>query len=325
MSKGRAANTHGRTGQQAGSRLNASPGRAGWGMVKSMSAPDLSGNLAGLDWSRDWTLGRSLSFTGIGVHTGAPATLMIHPSDEPGLRLRCGEEIWPIGPGAVRDTRFCTTIGPVMTLEHVLAALHGMGISAAEIEIEDPEAPVLDGSAAPFVRALRSVGTLALASRRKVMKLKAPWQWEKGDVRILAEPAERLSIHYEIGFTRGDRTVLDQAYDFVWSPDNFAREIAPARTFSFEADVAGMRAAGLALGGSLENAYVLDERGSGLTPARFEDEPVRHKILDCIGDLALLGSWLNAALRIRRGGHSAHVTMVKSLKGQGLLADEHES
>lgn len=269
----------------------------------------------------DWTLSRSLSFQGLGLHTGQPTELTLHPVAEPGLYLKHSGQSLPISYQQVSQTRLCTALGTLMTVEHVLAALYGLGISAAVLEVHGPEMPALDGSSQPFAEAILSAGIKALSSARKIQGLRQSWRWRTADIQIEAEPAAQLEVSYQIDFQR-QQTRLLQSYDFSWSPENFARQIAPARTFSFENDITKLRSAGLIKGGSLENALVLTETGGSLNPLRFEDEPVRHKILDCLGDLALLGSHLRARIRIERGGHSAHVTMVKTLIEQALLLNE---
>lgn len=271
------------------------------------------------DFSYDWTLAAPVTFSGTGVHTGASVRLSLLPSEQPGLWLSAGGETVLVSAELVRDTRFSTTVGPVMTLEHALAALNGLGISAAVLEVSGPEAPILDGSSGPWVEAILAAGIKALATPRRIYRLREPWHWQDGEISISAEPADTLSIDYAIDFMRDDFR-LEQQLLFDWSPLAFAREIAPARTFAFEKDAEALKQAGLAQGGSLENALVLNETGGSLNPARWHDEPIRHKILDCLGDLALLGGWLQARISIRRGGHTAHVTMVKILKAQALLA-----
>ncbi|HEY9842389.1 MAG TPA: UDP-3-O-acyl-N-acetylglucosamine deacetylase, partial [Candidatus Obscuribacterales bacterium] len=203
---------------------------------------------AELDFTHDWTLAGSLEFTGHGVHTGAATRLILHPATSAGLILRHqGQEI-PIQVSDVRDTRFCTTISGVMTLEHVLAALNGLGISAAVIEVAGPEAPILDGSAGPIVAAVLAAGIMPLASQRRIYRLTRPWRWQHGEIRIDAEPARQLEITYAIDFQRSESR-LRQELRFVWSPAAFAADIAPARTFAFAADVEAMRAQGLVRGG----------------------------------------------------------------------------
>lgn len=276
------------------------------------------------DFEQDWTLNNSVSFAGIGVHTGQAVRLTLHPSDKPGLWLRDGNQLQLISAEMVRDTRFSTTVGSVMTIEHALAALNGLGVSAAVIEAAGPEAPILDGSSAPWVEAILANGFTALNSPRQIYTLKAPWHWQQGEISISAEPADRLEIDYQIDFQR-EAYRLQQQRLFSWSPQAFADEIAAARSFAFERDAAALQAVGLAQGGSLATSLVLTETGGSLNPARWPDEPVRHKILDCLGDMALLGGWLQARLSIRRGGHTAHVTMVKTLKDQTLLAPVHRT
>ncbi len=267
------------------------------------------------DYHFDYTLQNPVHFRGVGIHSGADVALTIHPRAQVGLVLLHQGQEYPLDADQVQQTHFCTTVGPVQTIEHVLAALYGLGISGALLEVEGPELPILDGSSLPFVQALLQTGLQALPSQRQVLRIQQAWQWQDGPVQIQVQPAETLKIHYQIDYLRVG-CHLQQGYDFHYSPQAFIEEIASARTFSFESDIQKMQAAGLIKGGSLDNALVLTEDGSSLNSLRFDKEPVRHKILDCLGDLALLGRSLQADIRILHGGHAAHVTMVKSLLAQ---------
>lgn len=267
------------------------------------------------DFNFDYTLQNTVLFQGVGIHSGTEATLSIHPRAQAGLLLRHQGKDYPLDVSQVQQTHYCTAIGPVQTLEHVLAALYGLGISAAVLEVNGPEMPILDGSSLPFVDAILQVGIQALPSERRFIRIQQAWQWQDGPIQIQVQPSERLEIHYQIDYLRSG-CHLQQTYDFMYSPQAFIDQIAAARTFSFESDVPKMQAAGLIKGGSLDNALVLTDKGASLNSLRFEDEPVRHKILDCLGDLALLGASLQAQIQIQYGGHTAHVTMVKSLLAQ---------
>jgi len=271
-----------------------------------------------LDFQQDWTLAEALVFSGRGLHTGQATQVQLWPSKQAGYRLWQADAGWQtLSPAQVTSTRLCTQIGKVMTLEHVLAALYGLGISAVEIRVEGPESPALDGSAACFVDQIQPQ---ALPSQRRILLLKAPWHWQEQGVRIHCQPAQNLSIHYSIDYLRPE-TQLQQQYHFKWSPEAFAQEIAPARTFAFASDLAEMLSQQRALGGSLDNALLIGTEGIPST-ARFADEPVRHKILDLLGDLSLIGGHLQAEIAIHCGGHSSHVTMVKTLLEQGWLEYE---
>lgn len=276
-----------------------------------------------LDLTQHWTLAQPVCLQGIGLHTGQPGHVSLLPHPHPGIWLGPAGQTHLLDWRQIEDTRLCTRAAGVMTWEHLLAALTGLGISAVRIEMDGPEIPILDGSAAPFVEAFQAAGLTALDQPRSVYRLKQPWQWQRGDIQISATPASQLAIDYQIHYTRS-QGVISQRRDFVWSPEAFAAELAPARTFAFAADVAELLANARAQGGSLANALLLEETGLPRNGLRFADEPVRHKILDLLGDLALLGAPLQAHLRVVRGGHQAHVTMVKTLQEQALLSHERE-
>lgn len=276
-----------------------------------------------LDLTQHWTLAEPVFLTGIGLHTGRPGHVSLFPHPHPGIWLGPVEQAHLLDWRRVEDTRLCTRAAGIMTWEHLLAALTGLGISAVRIELEGPEIPILDGSAAPFVQAFQTAGLKTLGQRRFVYRLKQPWQWQHGDTQITATPGPQLEIDYQIHYTRS-QGVLSQRRHFVWSPKAFVSELAPARTFAFAADVAELLASERAQGGSLANALLLEETGLPRNGLRFTDEPVRHKLLDLMGDLALLGAPLQARLRVVRGGHQAHVTMVKTLQEQALLSHERE-
>lgn len=266
------------------------------------------------DFSRNWTLKDKVSLTGTGLHSGAPAKVELNPSEKPGYWLWQHNSWQKVTVQQVQSTYLCTQLGAVQTVEHLLAAVYGLGLSALHIRVEGPEVPALDGSAALFAQALLDTGLHMLESERQIFRPRTPIHWQEGDTHITCEAADQLQIHYEIKYQKAGQ-VLEQSQDFDWSPSHFLTEIAPARTFAFATDLNAMLASGRALGGSLENALVLDSQGYR-NPPRFTNEPVRHKILDLLGDLALLGCFLQARLVLHRGGHSSHVKLVKILQEQ---------
>ncbi|MGV3524370.1 MAG: UDP-3-O-acyl-N-acetylglucosamine deacetylase [Candidatus Sericytochromatia bacterium] len=276
-----------------------------------------------LEPTQHWTLAQPAFLKGIGLHTGQPGQIALFPHPRPGIWVGPAKQAQRLDWRCIEDTRLCTRAAGVMTWEHLLAALTGMGVSAVRIEVDGPEIPILDGSATPFVEALQTAGLTALPLPRHVYHLKQAWQWRHGDIEITAAPATRLEIDYQIHYTRS-QGVLSQRRHFVWSPETFAAELASARTFAFATDVADLLASARARGGSLANALILEENGLPRNGLRFADEPVRHKILDLLGDLTLLGAPLQAHVRVVRGGHQAHVTMVKTLQEQALLSHERE-
>jgi UDP-3-O-[3-hydroxymyristoyl] N-acetylglucosamine deacetylase len=207
-------------------------------------------------------------------------------------------------------TRLASGEASVDTVEHLLAALTSQGVDNVIVELNHPEVPIMDGSAAPFVYLLQEAGIRKLGTPRKFLRVLRPIALEHGDKRIALYPADHFKVSYTISF---DHPLLrHQSRTIVVTADAFAEDIAPARTFGFLQEVEMLRQRGLALGGSLENAVVLGETGA-LNTLRFEDEFVRHKILDAIGDLSLLGYPIIGHLVVHRGGHALHTTFAANL------------
>lgn len=200
----------------------------------------------------------------------------------------------------------------VGTVEHVLSAAAGEGLDNCLIEIEGPEVPILDGSALPFVRLFHAAGFERQAARVRPLHLDRPVEVVRGDRSVLYEPdGPGLTITYEIDFPHP--IVGRQSLTLTVRPEEYSARIAPARTFGFARDVEALRSRGLARGGSLHNAVVLDDTGVASGPLRFRDEFVRHKILDLIGDLALLGRPLAGHIRARKAGHALHIEFARAL------------
>jgi UDP-3-O-[3-hydroxymyristoyl] N-acetylglucosamine deacetylase len=268
------------------------------------------------------TLRRSICCTGIGLHSGKKVSLSLKPAPAGhGIRFQRadlgGLEI-PATVDHVVGMHYATGLAreaaTVDTVEHLLAALVSQGIDNVIIELTHPEVPIMDGSAAPFVYLVQEAGTRRLTSPRRYLRVQQPISLEHGDKRIALYPADHFRITYSISF---DHPLLrHQARSLVVSEDSFAEEIAPARTFGFLKEVEMLRQRGLALGGSLENAVVLGETGV-LNTLRFEDEFVRHKMLDAVGDLALIGYPLIGHLVVNRGGHALHTAFAAHVLAQG--------
>jgi UDP-3-O-[3-hydroxymyristoyl] N-acetylglucosamine deacetylase len=200
----------------------------------------------------------------------------------------------------------------VETVEHLLSALHGLGVDDALVEVDGPEIPILDGSAAPFVFLVHEAGLKPVTAGRLYLKVVKPMEVVRGGKWARLLPADHFRVTYTIGF---DHPLLrHQAASFKVTPETFSEEIAPARTFGFLRDVELLRRNGLALGGSLENAVVIGESGVLNNKLRYDDEFVRHKILDAIGDLALLGYPVVGHLEGYKAGHALHAAL-----GQALL------
>lgn len=192
------------------------------------------------------------------------------------------------------------------TVEHLMSALRGLGVDDARIELDGPEVPVLDGSAAPFVELILGAGLRVLEAPRTSIKIMKPIEVVMGGKRARLSPADGFEIDYTIAF---DHPLLrHQHISLQITPERYAAEIAPARTFGFLRDIETLRQHGLARGGTLENAVVFGE-DRALTPQRFPDESVRHKVLDAIGDLALLGHPLLGHLEVVKGGHALHTAL----------------
>jgi UDP-3-O-[3-hydroxymyristoyl] N-acetylglucosamine deacetylase len=265
------------------------------------------------------TLKRSLSCAGIGLHSGKKVNLSLKPAPAgTGIRFRRtdlgGVEI-PARVSHVGAVAYATQLklgeARVETVEHLLAALASTRIDNAFIELNTPEVPIMDGSSAPFIYLIQEAGVRTLAEPRKYLKVTRPVTLTRGDKQIALFPSDHFKVSYTIGF---DHPLLrHQTRTIVLTEDSFIEDIAPARTFTFLKEVEMLRQNGLALGGSLDNAIVISDTGVLNSSLRFEDEFVRHKILDLIGDFALLGHQVIAHAVVHRGGHALHTAMAAQL------------
>jgi UDP-3-O-[3-hydroxymyristoyl] N-acetylglucosamine deacetylase len=192
----------------------------------------------------------------------------------------------------------------VDTVEHLLAAFISLGVDNVVVELNSPEVPIMDGSAAPFIYLIHEAGVKQLGAPRRYMKVLRPISVSHGDKRIALYPSDHFKVTYSIAF---DHPMLrHQSRTIRLTEESFIEEIAPARTFGFLKEVEMMRQQGLALGGSLENAIVIGDTGVLNNALRYDDEFVRHKILDVIGDMALMGHPIIGHLVAHRGGHALH-------------------
>jgi len=263
------------------------------------------------------TVAKRVSCTGIGLHSGAPVTLTLAPAPADAgiafVRMDLGVEI-PARHDLVVDTRLSTSLAVgqarISTVEHVLSALHGMGIDNCRVEVDGPEIPILDGSAAPFVALIDQAGLKVQKAARHFVVITQPVEVRDGDKLARLEPAEGFSVSFTADF--GHPLITNQGFQVTVSDRTFEREVARARTFCFRKDIELMQSMGLARGGSLENAIVVDEY-SILNPEglRWPDEFARHKVLDAIGDMALLGRPLLGALTAVKSGHALNQALVK--------------
>lgn len=268
------------------------------------------------------TLVRSVSFQGVGLHSGAPVTMVVHPADEDhGIWFRrtdvTADALVPARWDAVVPSKLCTLIAnaagvSVSTIEHIMAALAGSAIHNALIDIDGPEVPILDGSSAHFVAAIIEAGLLEQSAPVRALKILKPVEVRDGAAVARLEPADMLEIDFRIDFTDAAIGVQEKALNMANGA--FVRELSDSRTFCRNAEVIAMRERGLALGGTLENAVVF-EGDKVLSPGglRHADEPVRHKMLDALGDLALAGGPILGRYTGIRAGHALTNRLLRAL------------
>jgi len=269
---------------------------------------------------REQTVAAPIEFSGIGLHTGEPATMRILPAmAESGIVFRRVDldnfEI-RADVGSVERVAYATTLMNrgvwISTVEHLLSALYGLGIDNAIVELDNFEVPILDGSGLLYSEAIQRVGIKALGTERNLIRITKPFSLEEGGKSIAIHPSEKFSIEYEIGFPHP--LIGFQKLEVEITPENYASLVAPARTFGFYDEVERLQASGLVRGGSLENAIVLTDKGMlNETSLRFPDEFVRHKILDLLGDFALMGQPVLGRIVANRAGHALHTRFVAEL------------
>jgi UDP-3-O-[3-hydroxymyristoyl] N-acetylglucosamine deacetylase len=264
------------------------------------------------------TLRRQVACAGIGLHSGHKVNLTLKPAAaDTGIRFRrsdLGVDI-PASVAHVGGTNHATCLSvngaAVETVEHLLAAITCMGLDNAVVELDHREVPVMDGSSAPFVYLIQEAGLRTLAAPRRYLKVTRPITLSRGEKLISLYPSDDFKVTYSISF---DHPLLrHQSHTMRVDENAFVDEIAPARTFGFLHEVELLRQQGLALGGSLENAIVLSETGVLNPQLRYEDEFVRHKILDAIGDLSLVGYPIIGHLVAHRAGHALHTAFAKRI------------
>lgn len=269
------------------------------------------------------TLKTTIKTTGVGLHSGARVDLMLRPAaPDTGIvfhRVDLAEPVMlPADARHVGDTRLSSTLKhggtSISTVEHVMSALAGLGIDNLHIDVAGPEIPIMDGSAAPFVFLLQSAGIVEQAAAKKYLRIVAPVEVRDGDKWARFEPWNGFRLDFTIDFphpmfgSENRQVVIDFALH------SYMREVARARTFGFMQDVEALRAAGLGLGGSLQNAVVLDDfRVLNAEGLRFDNEFVKHKVLDAIGDLYLLGHPLIGQYTAFKSGHGLNNALARAL------------
>ncbi|MGW8182544.1 MAG: UDP-3-O-acyl-N-acetylglucosamine deacetylase [Burkholderiales bacterium] len=269
------------------------------------------------------TLKNLIRATGVGLHTGAKVYMTLRPAPaNSGIIFRRIDLAEPVEikatPHAVGDTRLSSCLERdgvrVQTVEHLMSAFAGLGIDNAYVDLSAPEVPIMDGSAAPFVFLLQSAGIEEQSAPKKFIRVLSPIMVEEGEKWVRLEPHNGFKLSLSIDFDHPvfDKTRKSVSVDF--SDTSYVKEVSRARTFGFMQDVETMSGQGLALGGSLDNAIVMDEyRVLNTDGLRYEDEFVKHKVLDAIGDLYLLGHPLIGAFSGQRSGHALNNQLLRRL------------
>ena len=271
------------------------------------------------DYEQGWTLQNEIKKDGIGLHSGLKSTVVIKPTELKGFNISFSDEpskVIPIDISQVRNTPLCTTIDisgkKVSTVEHLLASLIGSGLTHVHIEITGSEIPLLDGSAIGWIEEIEKVGMINSAtSPRSRPEIVDPIFVSQGESVIFAIPSKKLKLIGLIDFPY--KAIGQQMFSIELSPNNFVKEIAPARTFGFLDQLEELKKVGLIKGGTLENALVCNGESWVNPPLRFSNEPVRHKLLDLIGDLAFVGL-PRAQIFVYKGSHSLHSKFAASLQ-----------
>jgi len=269
------------------------------------------------------TLDHAIRCSGIGLHSGKKIDLVLHPAEvDTGIVfVRSDLAVEIKGQvSSVVDTKLCTTIGngeaTIATVEHIMSALAGLGIDNARIDVNGEEVPVMDGSASPFIFLIQCAGIVEQNKAKKVLRIKKRVSIEDKDKSCALYPASGFRVSYLLDYTHPLLSNCKVSFDF--SRQGYSREVSRARTFGFIHEVEALQKAGLALGGSMDNAVVLDKYGvlneGGL---RYADECARHKVLDTVGDLFLAGYPIVGAFEGERSGHAMNCQLVEA-----LLADE---
>jgi len=267
------------------------------------------------------TLMNEVGCTGIGLHSGEKVKINLRPAPaNSGIKfvrtdLKGRPEV-EVRFDNVFDTTLATTIGTngckVSTIEHLMAAFFGLGIDNAVVELDGPEVPIMDGSAAPFVFLIKSGDVREQKSPKQFIVIKKPFKVDDGNRSVCIYPSKELKITYMIDFQHP--LLRNQEYELTFSGRDFVREISTARTFGFMKDVETLKKNGFARGGSLDNAVVIDDfRIINEDGLRFDDEFVRHKILDFIGDISIVGSPIIGHFVVKKSGHFLNQHMLRKL------------
>ncbi|MFO1198712.1 MAG: UDP-3-O-acyl-N-acetylglucosamine deacetylase [Burkholderiaceae bacterium] len=286
---------------------------------------------------RQRTIRARVSTTGVGLHSGQRVELTLRPAAaDTGIVFRRVDLDPPVDIAAcadrVTDTRMASTLtaadeGPgrdvrVATVEHLMSALAGLGIDNLHVDVTAPEIPILDGSAGSFVFLIQSVGVVEQAAPKRFIRVKRRVEVRDGDKWARLDPHFGFKLGFSIEFGHPAIDATGQAYEIDFAETSYVREIARARTFGFMHEVEALRSAGLAQGGSFENAIVMDEyRVLNAEGLRYDDEFVKHKILDAIGDLYLVGHPMLAAYGAYKSGHALNNRLLRALLSEADAYD----
>ena len=275
---------------------------------------------------RQRTIKRAIKSTGVGLHTGRKVVMTLRPAQpDTGIVFRRVDLDKPVDiraeARAVTDTRLCSALegggAKVATVEHLMSALAGLGIDNLYVDLAGPEVPIMDGSAGPFVFLLQSAGIEEQRAPKRFFRIRRPVEVGDGDKWARFEPYDGFKVSFSIVFDHPVFERSTQSLTIDFAETSYAKEVARARTFGFAQDVETLRNAGLALGGSLDNAVVLDEyRVLNSDGLRYADEFVKHKVLDAIGDLYLVGHPIIGAFSAHKSGHALNNQLLRATLDQ---------
>ena len=296
------------------------------------SAPELAATYAGTTMIKQRTLKNIIRATGVGLHTGDKVYMTLRPAaPNTGIVFRRTDLDPPVDIHArqdhVGDTRLSTTLvngeARVSTVEHLLSAMAGLGIDNAYVDLSAPEVPIMDGSAGPFVFLLQSAGIEEQPVAKRFIRIKKPVKVQEDDKWASFEPFEGFKVGFSIDFNHPIISKRTSRAEIDFSTTSFVKEVSRARTFGFMRDIEMLREHNLALGGSMDNAVVLDDyRVLNEDGLRYEDEFVKHKILDAIGDLYLLGHSLIGAYHAHKSGHELNNKLLRTLMADATAWEE---
>ncbi len=272
---------------------------------------------------RQRTLKNTIRATGVGLHTGAKVSMALRPAAaNTGVVFRRIDLPRPVdlivGAEQVGDTRLCSTLdngeATVATVEHLMSALAGLGVDNVHVDLDGPEVPIMDGSASSFVFLIQSAGIMEQNSAKRFVRIKKTVEVVEGDKRVRFEPYDGFKIEFTIDFKHPVFEKSGQVISLDFAHTSYIKEVSRARTFGFMQEVEWLRSNGLALGGSLDNAIVMDEyRVLNSDGLRYEDEFVKHKVLDAIGDLYLIGHPIIGAFHAYKSGHALNNRLLRTL------------